>query len=65
MKKTLILIASLALLFSLSSFGQGLFAAEDVWRIGTIYPLSGPNSKNGVFVMKRTYFIFGVNFDCL
>jgi len=48
MKKTLILIASLTLLFSLSSLGQPVFAAEDVWRIGTIYPLSGPNSKNGV-----------------
>jgi len=28
--------------------GQGVFAADDVWRIGTIYPLSGPNAKNGI-----------------
>jgi len=25
-----------------------VFAAGDAWRIGTIFPLSGPNSKNGV-----------------
>jgi branched-chain amino acid transport system substrate-binding protein len=45
MKKTLLPI--LVLLFLLFFSTQGIFAA-DVWRIGTIFPLSGPNSKNGI-----------------
>jgi len=32
----------------LGSVLPGIVAAEDAWRIGTIYPLSGPNAKNGI-----------------
>ncbi len=40
-----VLTALLLVVFFSSSM---VFAADDVWRIGTIFPLSGPNSKNGV-----------------
>jgi len=37
----------LVVAFFFLSMGQGALA-EDVWRIGTIYPLTGPLSKNGI-----------------
>ena len=44
MKKVLLPI--LTLFFVLFYSTQGVFAA-DAWRIGTIFPLTGPNAKNG------------------
>ena len=38
----------LAVLFCVFSNAIQSAAADDVWRIGTIYPLSGPLSKNGI-----------------
>ena len=38
----------LAVLVGLFIMGGTGWAAGDVWRIGTIYPLTGPLSKNGV-----------------
>lgn len=29
-------------------FGNALWAADDAWRIGTIFPVTGPMSKNGI-----------------
>ena len=37
-----------AVLVGIFFIGGTGFAAGDVWRIGTIYPLTGPLSKNGV-----------------
>jgi len=48
MKKSFFTALLLILSLIVFSGGQGIFAADDVWRIGTIYPLSGPNSKNGI-----------------
>ena len=35
-------------LFVFFLMGQMALAGENVWRIGTIYPLTGPNAKNGI-----------------
>lgn len=45
--KKIAVIFSIWPLFLLG-FAPMVFAADDVWRIGTIYPLTGPNSKNGI-----------------
>jgi branched-chain amino acid transport system substrate-binding protein len=47
MKKSI----AVSLFFILLSFlfvAQEPYAAENAWRIGTILPLTGPNSKNGI-----------------
>jgi branched-chain amino acid transport system substrate-binding protein len=36
------------LLFSLSLIGEAVYGQENIWRIGTILPLSGPLAKNGI-----------------
>ena len=48
MRKTFIVKFLIAFLFVFFLTGQVVFAGENVWRIGTIYPLSGPNAKNGI-----------------
>ena len=48
MKKAFLVTILLTFSLLILTAGQGVFAADDAWRIGTIYPLSGPNSKNGV-----------------
>ncbi|MBW1801373.1 MAG: ABC transporter substrate-binding protein [Deltaproteobacteria bacterium] len=48
MKKVFFMVVLLTLSLMFLAAGQGVFAADEAWRIGTIYPLSGPNSKNGV-----------------
>ena len=48
MKKTFIVKFLIAFLFVFFLTGQVVFAGENVWRIGTIYPLTGPNAKNGI-----------------
>jgi branched-chain amino acid transport system substrate-binding protein len=48
MRKTFIVKFLIAFLFVFFLTGQVVFAGENVWRIGTIYPLTGPNAKNGI-----------------
>lgn len=36
------------LLFSLFLIGEAVYGQENIWRIGTILPLSGPLAKNGI-----------------
>jgi len=48
MRKTFIVKFLIAFLFVFFLTGQFVFAGENVWRIGTIYPLTGPNAKNGI-----------------
>jgi branched-chain amino acid transport system substrate-binding protein len=48
MRRVFIATSLIAFLFVFFSATQGVFAADNVWRIGTIYPLTGPNAKNGI-----------------
>ncbi len=48
MKKSFYFMLLIVLLSTFFSAGLSLSEAADEWRIGTIYPLSGPNSKNGI-----------------
>jgi branched-chain amino acid transport system substrate-binding protein len=36
------------LLFSLFLIGEAVYGQENIWRIGTILPLTGPLAKNGI-----------------
>ncbi|MBW2341327.1 MAG: ABC transporter substrate-binding protein [Deltaproteobacteria bacterium] len=48
MRRVFIGTSLIAFLFVFFSATQGVFASDNVWRIGTIYPLTGPNAKNGI-----------------
>lgn len=48
MRKNFILKCLVVFLFSFFLIGQVVFAQENVWRIGTILPLTGPLAKNGI-----------------
>src|SRR5271157_252266 len=47
-KKTLYRCAAVTAVFAIWLTGSVLYAQENVWRIGTIMPLSGPLAKNGI-----------------
>jgi branched-chain amino acid transport system substrate-binding protein len=46
--KKLIVLALLITFVCFFPAGQAVIAADGVWRIGTIFPVTGPLSKNGV-----------------
>ena len=48
MKKSFNFTLLLILVVTFFSAGLSVAQAAEEWRIGTIYPLSGPNAKNGI-----------------
>lgn len=48
MKKYFLSCLITFLLFSLFLIGEAVYGQENIWRIGTILPLSGPLAKNGI-----------------
>lgn len=48
MKKLKLMKACLILMGVLFISANALWAADDAWRIGTIFPVTGPMSKNGI-----------------
>ena len=48
MKRRRAFVGFMAVSFFLLLSGPGISAAEDAWRIGTLFPLTGPLAKNGI-----------------
>jgi branched-chain amino acid transport system substrate-binding protein len=48
MKKYFLSCLITFLLFSLFLIGEAVYGQENIWRIGTILPLTGPLAKNGI-----------------